>query len=678
MSNDKISYAIDLAFTGKEALTAMRNAVNDAAAHLKTRLGGAADHVSKQTSIMGKGFLDVGKGLGFSGPIGDLQDLASGVGQVAGGLAGLGPVGVAALGAAGVAGLALGAGAALAAAGVGMVALVASSGALDKATQPFRKEGLGISKRDSEQLESARAALSAVGTVAADLALQFAVAVGPAVEQGARLAVAFGMKLGDAVRAGVDGMSSLTRTVVGVALEFNPLLAQVRLVLAGFEGLAFAGEKVARATGATAVADGMKAAGEAAVSARTKLSGFVDKLADMGAANVQYGYGKLVEYAGEYMTKADAVIARQKQVTAAVKETADAAHAYSGLAEILAARKLVADTFTEYTQKALSGAEAVRAKYAAQLNLLQESLYAGVSLNEVTTARRAVLAAQNKELAELAAKSDKLWETNRLTAEEADKIRESLNGIVLEGTATALGGMLETVTSMATGWNTLAESLVQTETKSMRYYRGIAREERNRIKEGAAAQAALTKATGLRFSAETDLSTKVARTAKELRQEDMKDARKRAKELWQIQRAGSIAATWAAGAVAAMQAYAQLGPVAGTIAAAGIVASALGSSIAQIKENAPKFHAGSNALGPLPSYSGGPDEFSATILRGEKVVSAGDARSGAGSGGGFPTVLELVLALPGAALDRAMYDIIVDPGSLTARAIARNGGRVKR
>ncbi|NRA03371.1 MAG: hypothetical protein HRU00_12305 [Myxococcales bacterium] len=92
------------------------------------------------------------------------------------------------------------------------------------------------------------------------------------------------------------------------------------------------------------------------------------------------------------------------------------------------------------------------------------------------------------------------------------------------------------------------------------------------------------------------------------------DEQKRATKLFNIQRAAAISQAIIQGAVATVRALAELGPIAGPIAA-GFIGGTVLTQIGVIgSEEPPKFHAGS------PSFTGGPDEFTATLRRGEQVT----------------------------------------------------------
>lgn len=92
--------------------------------------------------------------------------------------------------------------------------------------------------------------------------------------------------------------------------------------------------------------------------------------------------------------------------------------------------------------------------------------------------------------------------------------------------------------------------------------------------------------------------------------------RKAARAAWQTQQDLNIAQTFAAGAVALIQAFAQLGPVAGAIAGIGI-AAATAASIATITSQKPAFHSG----GVVGGSANGQGEVSARLLPGEALLN---------------------------------------------------------
>lgn len=107
------------------------------------------------------------------------------------------------------------------------------------------------------------------------------------------------------------------------------------------------------------------------------------------------------------------------------------------------------------------------------------------------------------------------------------------------------------------------------------------------------------------LSAQEDAAAKRARSE-----------RKAAKKAWDMQQALSVGQTFAAGAVALIQAFAQLGPVAGGIAAIGI-AAATAASIATITSQKPSFHSG----GVVGGSANGQGEVSARLLPGEALLN---------------------------------------------------------
>ena len=133
-----------------------------------------------------------------------------------------------------------------------------------------------------------------------------------------------------------------------------------------------------------------------------------------------------------------------------------------------------------------------------------------------------------------------------------------------------------------------------------------------------------------------------------------------------------IASVWAASAVAAIQALAQLGPIAGPLFAAGEVATATASSLALIRSQSPSFHIGGNLFGAanVPSFTSGPDERTVTVTNNE-IQSPADKRSSSSS-----TVLEVPVSIAGQALDTMIYELLTG-GSRTAKLI-RSGKDILR
>jgi hypothetical protein len=96
-----------------------------------------------------------------------------------------------------------------------------------------------------------------------------------------------------------------------------------------------------------------------------------------------------------------------------------------------------------------------------------------------------------------------------------------------------------------------------------------------------------------------------------------KKGKEQAAQLWKYTQGLAVAQTIAAGAVAAVQAFAQLGPVAGAIAAGGIAAGVVAQSLATIKSTAPEFDIGTGAA----TAGGQSDQFLATLSEGEGVLT---------------------------------------------------------
>lgn len=92
-----------------------------------------------------------------------------------------------------------------------------------------------------------------------------------------------------------------------------------------------------------------------------------------------------------------------------------------------------------------------------------------------------------------------------------------------------------------------------------------------------------------------------------------------AEVLWAEIKALSIAQTTALAAVASMQALAQLGPVAGPIAVAGIIMGAAGSAITTIMATQPEFDIGTGYAQRQPGQQS--DQFTATVSEGEGILT---------------------------------------------------------
>ena len=124
-------------------------------------------------------------------------------------------------------------------------------------------------------------------------------------------------------------------------------------------------------------------------------------------------------------------------------------------------------------------------------------------------------------------------------------------------------------------------------------------------------------------------------------------------------KAFQIAATIGSGAVAAVQAFAQLGPIAGAIAAAGIVATTTASSLALIRSQSPTFHIGGNPFEdqPLPGFTAGPDERQVTVTQNEIQSPADLRKSQQGA-----TTFELPIMLSSQVIDKLVFEVATGSG----------------
>ena len=147
-------------------------------------------------------------------------------------------------------------------------------------------------------------------------------------------------------------------------------------------------------------------------------------------------------------------------------------------------------------------------------------------------------------------------------------------------------------------------------------------------------------------------SDKRADRLKKLEEERLEDTFADVKKL-------QIAATNAAGAVAVVQALAQLGPIAGAVAATGIVATTIAQSLALIRSQSPSFHIGGNPFEdqPLPGFSNGPDERQVTVTQNE-IQSPADRRNSEQA----PTMFELPIMLSSQVIDTLVFEVATGSG----------------
>ena len=153
-----------------------------------------------------------------------------------------------------------------------------------------------------------------------------------------------------------------------------------------------------------------------------------------------------------------------------------------------------------------------------------------------------------------------------------------------------------------------------------------------------------------------------------------KKEEERLQDTWNDIKAMQVASTTAAGATAVAVALAQLGPIAGPIAAAGIVATTIAQSLALIKSQAPTFHIGGNPFAnqPLPGFSSGPDERTVTVTQNE-IESPADRRQTQAQGA---TMFELPIVLSSQVIDTLVFEVAT--GSGRTGKLIRGGADVLR
>lgn len=157
--------------------------------------------------------------------------------------------------------------------------------------------------------------------------------------------------------------------------------------------------------------------------------------------------------------------------------------------------------------------------------------------------------------------------------------------------------------------------------------------------------------------------------------EETEEGKKRLQKLWKSTQAISIAQTIAAGAVSVAQALAQLGPIAGPIAIAGIIATTIAGALATIRNTEPDFAHG-GFIGPeFGADSAGrvrtivEQEESVLNQRatrefgGRDAVNAANAGMGTNSG---PSVIQIVFR--DRVLDEMVSEIMQGPSRL-AKAV---------
>lgn len=522
--------------------------------------------------------------------------------------------------------------------GVGVLAATANARDLLEVIEPFKKEGLGIGKDDEDNLKRAQDALGAVKVVTAELTAEVASKFSPAIIDAARYAVAFGLMTADALdEAKVSGKDF----VVQVATGLVPMVALLRAMAAGADiarrALGFAGIDLGPLN---ALDDALERADNA--------------VKELGGKTFDNATRSVDEFFGSYLTQADKVITKQGQITDAVKETIkwikiDFKEELAELDDSMAATVEGARLYGTLIQDTLTPLEKIEQSYNDQLLAIEALEARGLEASLAQSLRDAAYVKQLNEINTLrldginaaAAVQKKLDEDAKKAAEK--RTQELLQSIAVAGQAVD-----EVLGAVYTGLELRAQSFSNTETRAqIEKLNALQREQGFLETKDAAELAALKEKAAANRAAQN--------------------------EIWKQMQAMAVAQNILNAALAVGRAYADLGPIFGSIAAAGIVATTFAATAQTIKQAKPQFHTGGDPFvgGPRPSFSSGPDERTVTVTRGE--IPPADAQRRAGQGA-TPRRIEVATYLPGGVVDRAVYDVASDPRTSTARAIRQGTG----
>lgn len=605
----------------KKAEKAASKAARASSAAAKSA-GAAASKASKEAA---EGLLELGDLAGFSKD--RIDKLSKGLAAFSN------PV---TLGAAAVGGLAV----ALVAAGAAAVELVRYSKEASKAVEPFRElEGFnGVSPQALSALETANASLDALGTLAKQAALLFAADLAPAVELGATTAVKLGLAFVDTVNSFAKGQ--------GVIREIGRLIGTF-LVRANFSAVTAINE-LGRAFGTLAKGIGQDAIGDYFLEEAAKYDRWT---ASVGASLSDAALGGLGEVIGEvnaslsdYDARAAELIGLQVKVNRAAGAGSKAATEQAkALDAQAAAAKAAAAAYAQLQRanEAQAQVEAFALENARLAASLSDDSGLQIALIEAEAdARRKAAEEQADQLRRLGRSKEAQILLEERYALISQQSAEQVAAIQASQEVASLG-FVDRLGAQWESWGARTTTVI------------------GEVAQAAAAFAALElQQTQQRLdqirTARDQLGENITKAqAKRLRKAE-KEEQKAAVKAFRAQQASALAIAAVQGAQAVIAALAQLGPVAGPIAAAAISA-AVGAQAAVIAgASPPKFHRGGMIGSSDPRAGSDRSERMAVVRQGEAVLTpqgvaaiggpAGvDAANGGRAGAGGPIVVNLQL-----------------------------------
>lgn len=573
-------------------------------------LESSTEKASKRLNALG----EVGEKVGRLPGVGRMGSLVGGLAASFGALltpAGLAVAAVAAVGAALLAGVAAG------------VAFVAGLGSiihgyedLVDAIKPLEDMGLGLDQEEIDSFGRAKAGMDSLWVIGKGLALTWASQFTPAVEAATTVLVAIGLAALDAFKVFAEGQDPVKNTFkeIGKAI-FAPTrilndFIQAHIILADLLGIKV--PKVVR-------------------KAATGLDKLQESFEAMPYSAARTGWKGVEMSLGSYMDKAGELITTQKAINDEIWKGKEAAIAWVDIdltPEIREADKATQDlaaTWAKFAIDRSSASDQVWAKYQAQIDQVQGLIDKGGDRVQGQQLINMLIDEMNIKLAE----TDPLYESHE---QRLKRIKDRHAEIkVVQDTA------VDATMQGLAAFNSLAQTSFQSR---MAAYEDV-------------------KAT------HADLDREL--TDAEVRHEaNLKAAAKRA---WKWQQGLAVAQAIAQGAVAAVQAFAQLGPIAGAIAAGGIILTTIAASVATIKAQKPEFSKG-GIVGSYAADSMGrvaaTVEANEAVLNQRAVASIGtqgvhnlNAGVGAGTGGGMASAS---INFRDAPLDQMMFRLVQGPG----------------
>ena len=623
----KIQHELDLEIRqirktaqGFENVAEVQDKVKQAVASATRAARRRVEALESSTDKLGKRF-NVAAEMGSKlGAIPGLGRLGTALGGLAGGFSALlSPVGLAVAAVASVGAAFVGAAASGAILLKGLFDVVHGYEDLVDAVKPLESMDLGLTDEQKDSFGKAKAGVDSLGVVLKGLALTWASEFTPAIEEGTRLLVALGLAASDAFKVFTEANDPIKNSfkIIGEAM-FRPLVLtnefiQANITLADLLGI------------------DVPAAVRIAASAHDKMT---ESMVNVPYQAAQTGWAGVTFAMGDYMDKADALIGRQRALNDAIGEGAQAAIEWVDIdltPEIKAADEATAAlsaTWAQFAEDRSDASTQLTAEYQRQIDKVRELIDAGGDRVQ----GQELINMLTQELGIELAKLDPLY----LSQQERLKALKDRQAEMNELQATAVKAAMEGLAA----FNSLAQTTFQT--RKAAYDEVKARHE--------------------------DLGRALTETEK-AHEAELKAAAKRA---WKWQQGLAVAQALSQGAVAGVQALAQLGPIAGAIAAAGIVATTVASSVATIKSQQPEFARGGIVD---PSMADSMGRVQATVEANEAVLNQ---RAAATLGSGFinnlnatggapvaPSGGSVTINFRDAPLDTMMYRMVQGPGQFS-------------